>query len=126
MMMMRARFLAIFRQKESQVLVHFLQKKSSVFNPLNSGGLFYKHWYNNYGIVHFVFKAVDSLWIDVFLYLKIVNFLIRADNCEMPLFGYSLFTKVPVCKYSEWKGLKFTDVDIWVILALVLIIVLCT
>ena len=39
----------------------FSQKKPSVFNPLNSGGLFYTHWYNKYGVVHFVFKAVDSL-----------------------------------------------------------------
>ena len=37
-----ARFFAIFRQKKkSQVFGHYSQKKSSVFNPLNSGGLFY-------------------------------------------------------------------------------------
>ena len=34
-----------------------------------------------YGIVHFVFKAVDSLKIDVYLYLN------RTDTDEMPLFG---------------------------------------
>ena len=47
----RARLLGIFR------------KKFSVFNPLNFGGLFYTHLYNNYGVVHFVFKAVDSLFV---------------------------------------------------------------
>ena len=58
---LRARFLAIFLPKKSQVLGHFSQKKSSVSNPLNSGGLFYTHRYNNYGVVLFVFKAFDSL-----------------------------------------------------------------
>ena len=58
---LRPSFFAIFRKKKSQVFGHSSQKKSSVNNPLNSGGLFYTHWYNNYGMVHFVFKAVDSL-----------------------------------------------------------------
>ena len=29
-----------------------------VFNPLQYGGLFYKQWYNKYGIVHFLLKVV--------------------------------------------------------------------
>ena len=36
-------FWPFFAKKKSQVLGHFSQKKSSVFNPLNSGGLFYTH-----------------------------------------------------------------------------------
>ena len=31
-----------------------LKRTIEVFNPLHSGGLSYKQWYNKYGIVHFV------------------------------------------------------------------------
>ena len=40
---LRARFLAIFRPKRARFWGIFCKKKSSVFNPLNSGGVFYTH-----------------------------------------------------------------------------------
>ena len=74
-------FFAPFSWTWSQIFGHFSPKKERPgfwafllkcllsLTP-NSGGLFYAHWYNKYGIVHFVFKAVDSLKIDVYLYLS--------------------------------------------------------
>ena len=100
------------------------QRENSIPHPKQS-----LRGYNIYGIIHFVFLRVTDLRVEIsklccISVLKICFYLCKqrwpkwnATSCGIPfgpaLFakifhissGCSLFTKVPVYQYQEWKGL---------------------